>query len=171
MPIPISYTAVSGTTVRTTGNPVRVQPGEEALAHHMTPTRLVLKDDKGEPHSVPLKSLSLTLDTNFLHCNHTVYLSGTFGQNPVSRKVFIKHSALTQSEICSTVPDAKELAGRATISGIGKVVNVSLSLVDNPTNEEEQWHLTVDAKHKILDPKVKNHCLSVSFSISPVFMI
>ncbi|EGG11953.1 uncharacterized protein MELLADRAFT_59065 [Melampsora larici-populina 98AG31] len=154
MPIPISYTAVLSAILRTTGDPVRVHPGEDALSHHMTPTNLVLKDGEGEPLSVSVESLSLSMENDLLCRDRTVHLSGPFGVNPVSREAFIKHSPLTQSEICSAAPDPKEIAGKATISGIGKVVNVSLTLVDNLTDEEEQWHLTVDAEHKIFDPKV-----------------
>ncbi|EGG03046.1 uncharacterized protein MELLADRAFT_65900 [Melampsora larici-populina 98AG31] len=65
---------------------------------------------------------------------------------------------MTQSDIGSLAPAHEAIAGKATIAGIGKVVNVSL---DN-FNDDEHFHLTVEAEHEFFDTKANK---SVRFEI------
>ncbi|EGG07145.1 uncharacterized protein MELLADRAFT_62897 [Melampsora larici-populina 98AG31] len=149
--MPVSYTVVLSAILRTIAEPVRIDPGEGGMAWYGTPTELVLTNDEGRTFTEGLKALGLSLQSSILRRDWTYHVSGDFGQNPITREAFIKHSEMTQSEICASAPAHQAIAGKATICGTGKVVNVSF---DN-FNEDEEWHLTVEAEHDLFDPKQK----------------
>ncbi|EGG00017.1 uncharacterized protein MELLADRAFT_93921 [Melampsora larici-populina 98AG31] len=153
----LSYKAVIGAILRATADPVPVDPAKTGMAWRGTATDLVLVDAEGKTFTVPLEAFGFNLPSDLLRRDHTYHLSGDLGQKSTG-EAFIKHSELTQSKICSSAPDHESIAGKTTMSAIGKVVNVSL---DND-NEDEEFHLTVEAEHEGFDPRGNK---SVSFEI------
>ncbi|EGF98064.1 uncharacterized protein MELLADRAFT_69601 [Melampsora larici-populina 98AG31] len=128
---------------------LRLRLPANSIAWHKTNTQLILKSVDGQPLVYPLKAYGfLTAEDKFIR-QWTYNIHGAIGQDEESSDVFIKHSSLSQSLVATAPPQQHDLAGKAMISGIGKVVKVN---IDN-LNEDGEWHLTLYAEHEAFDPE------------------
>ncbi|EGG11878.1 uncharacterized protein MELLADRAFT_88969 [Melampsora larici-populina 98AG31] len=120
------------------------------VAWHKTDAVLILNGVGGQHVTWPLKAFGYLMANDVLTWDWTYNIHGDFGQDSESGNAFIKHSSLTQSLVATVAPQPQELAGKAMISGIGKVVKVNIDL----TKEDDGvWHLTVHAEHEVFDPE------------------
>ncbi|EGG10426.1 uncharacterized protein MELLADRAFT_102984 [Melampsora larici-populina 98AG31] len=147
-------TATMNTIITTTSETSQLRAPESGLAWHQTDTELILKSIAEAPIVSPLKAYGYITSKDMLTRNWTYSLNGAVGFIEDSGTVFIKHSSLTQSLVATVPPQQQDLAGKASISGIGKVVKVNM---DN-LNEDGEWHLTVHAEHDVFDPESSGHC-------------
>ncbi|EGF98079.1 uncharacterized protein MELLADRAFT_69587 [Melampsora larici-populina 98AG31] len=150
-----SINTILNTTSETTI--LRPQTIPDAVAWHKTNTNLILKDEQGQHVTSPLKAYGFSLASEVLTRHWTYNIHGGLGQNTITGEYFVKHSSITQSLVVTVPPQPQHLAGKAMISGIGKVVKVN---IDN-LNEDGDWHLTVQAEHDIFNPEVR-HDLALS---------
>ncbi|EGG09412.1 uncharacterized protein MELLADRAFT_104095 [Melampsora larici-populina 98AG31] len=126
-------------------------PGPQGgVAWHKSETELVLKDAAGQPVLSPLKAYGYVMADETLTRNHTYHIHGAVGVDEHSA-AFIRHSSITQTLVATTSPNPANLAGKAMISSIGKVLHVA---VDNVDEDDGEWHLTVQAEHEIYDPEL-----------------
>ncbi|EGG08896.1 uncharacterized protein MELLADRAFT_84420 [Melampsora larici-populina 98AG31] len=116
-------------------------------AWHQSETKLILKDQRGDPLPCNLRAYGLLMADNVLIHNHTYHIHGPVGVDPNSG-AFIKHSCITQTLVATVPPQQGDLAAKAWINSTGKVLRV---VWDN-VSEEGEWHLTVQAEHEIFNP-------------------
>ncbi|EGF97238.1 uncharacterized protein MELLADRAFT_114490 [Melampsora larici-populina 98AG31] len=119
------------------------------VAWHKTDTQLVLKDEEGQHVITPLKAYGYILANELLTRGHTYHIHGPVGVDLEDGAAFVRHSVLTQSLVSVEPPQPADLAGKAMLSSVGKVLRVTL---DN-ANKEAQWHFTVQAEHEVFEPE------------------
>ncbi|EGG09042.1 uncharacterized protein MELLADRAFT_61251 [Melampsora larici-populina 98AG31] len=148
--MPKNLTTILSAVVTATSEATRLFPG--AIAWHATESDLALKLVGENVVSEPLHTLGFALEYDLLNRGSTYLLTGPFGQDPDTGRALMKHSPLTESKLSNHTPDPKELAGKASISGVGKVLE---AVMDNITNAGGEWNLTVQAEHEYYDPETQ----------------
>ncbi|EGG05626.1 uncharacterized protein MELLADRAFT_107487 [Melampsora larici-populina 98AG31] len=143
------YTATLSAILRTTTEPRPLANGHNGpIAWHSTQTELILSD--ANTSKVQLNACGFGGQGDLLALGHTYHLSGPFGQRPSGASV-IKYSSLTQADIGIIPPEQAQVAGKAIISGIGKVISFEY---DDVADEDGSWNLTIDAEHNYFDPEI-----------------
>ncbi|EGG12584.1 uncharacterized protein MELLADRAFT_58364 [Melampsora larici-populina 98AG31] len=89
-------------------------------------------DTEGHTIPKPLETLGFVAPVNTLQADHIYSISGPFGQDSVTGRVSIKHTALNHIDVTDSNISNVALAGRATLTGVAKVV--SFYLKDGPPN-------------------------------------
>ncbi|KAH9806869.1 hypothetical protein DFH28DRAFT_1141346 [Melampsora americana] len=141
----MAYPVILSATLHATTDGMRISEG--LLGWHHTQTQLILKDSVHDHIIEPLNAYGYGLPSDKLDRGQTYHIDGPFGQDLTSGQLQIQHSSFTQTEVGTHTPDYKELAGKAILTGVGKVLDVQLDNVSN----DGKWHLTVNAQHQFYE--------------------
>ncbi|EGG00501.1 uncharacterized protein MELLADRAFT_67722 [Melampsora larici-populina 98AG31] len=118
------------------------------MAYYTTEAQLFLKE-RPHPHATEsLQAIGCTMESDILTRGKMYQLSGPFGQHPISGQAMIKHNRYTQCKVGTHTPDPNNLAGKASISALGKVLDMQFDDVNQPLGG---WNLDVVAEHEFAD--------------------
>ncbi|KAH9808607.1 hypothetical protein DFH28DRAFT_1087318 [Melampsora americana] len=124
-------------------NAVRVG-GDDFMPWYLTPTTIVMLDN----HLERVMALGHVTPPERLFGGMTYHLSGPLGQDPNTGQAMVRHASDTQSQVPPPGPTQQALAGKAMVSGIGKVMNVQF---DEVVNHGGSWNLTLNVQHDYYD--------------------
>ncbi|EGG00164.1 uncharacterized protein MELLADRAFT_93844 [Melampsora larici-populina 98AG31] len=142
----MTYIAVINAIVNVTSPPVAMNSGQISFVENTASMTVV--DLEG--HAVPelLFTHGFGPAENTLQHHHTYSITGPFGQDSVTGRASIKHTPLNHADVTGiNFPDC-ELAGRATITGVARVI--SFYLEDGPINGPD-WDMVLTASHEYYD--------------------
>ncbi|EGF99288.1 uncharacterized protein MELLADRAFT_112858 [Melampsora larici-populina 98AG31] len=146
MPFPAVMTAIISCPEIAT----RVEPTQTGIGLHSSSTHLALKGDDQHGHAVaPLKALGFVMPSEALQRARTYSIIGPFGHDDISGESTIEYALDPKTTVVTNPPDdPRHLAGKATLNGLGVVLDFYLEDVDDLTG----WELTINAKHDWYDP-------------------
>ncbi|EGG08797.1 uncharacterized protein MELLADRAFT_61561 [Melampsora larici-populina 98AG31] len=131
-----------------------VPSSDKVLAYHTCKTQLVLGHRHGRLITEVAFTKALCTSWNKLCCGRAYTISGPFGQDPVTKQASIKHTPMSQVDIGPWVYPHSHLAGKARLSGIGKIKSV---IFEEGSRPGMPWNAVIVVTHDFSDPLTPQH--------------
>ncbi|KAH9812947.1 hypothetical protein DFH28DRAFT_1084085 [Melampsora americana] len=143
----MSLPAIVNVTVPVTDTSIRLTNGYVGWSR--SPPQLILNDPDRSISVHPTTALGFITCNSSLKMSHSYNLSGPFCHNLETDAIIIEHTSNTQVDIGEYEDSYRNLAGRATISGVGRVTSVAFC---DPDCLFLPWNMVLTVEHNYCDP-------------------
>ncbi|KAH9813059.1 hypothetical protein DFH28DRAFT_1129009 [Melampsora americana] len=143
----MSHNVFIHATVPITSTSLKITDGY--LAYYQSSGHLVINGSESNICMVPITALGFITQSRTLAMSHLYNLSGPFSHNLDTETVTIEHTFNSQFDIGEYEGPYSNLAGQATITGIGVIVSVSFC---DPDCSLLPWNMILTVQHDSVDP-------------------